>query len=214
MLINTNVLPLTKVPSKLILDFAAVATSVNWDLPEFKRNGDILPSRTVKIPYNRRPEPFQEETDLVCRIRKAVEPISDWVQNQFPEYILFKGEINYISPNSTIPFHVDYCWFHANTRRIHIPIITQPGSFWLQHGKATHMPVGMCYEVNNVELHSFCQKSDKGRVHVVIDIMKKDLYEQTVKDGIDVNAIIVDSTIFPPDELLNTQYKFLFDNSI
>ena len=211
MLLDTDVLPLLPVPPDLILNFAEIVSNVDWTLPEFNRNGDKLPSRTVIIPYGCRPEPFQQDTEVVLRIRKGVEPISAWLQDQYPEYVLFKGEINYISPNSTIPFHVDPCWFHAHARRIHIPITTQPGSVWLQHGQATHMPVGMCYEVNNVELHSFSQQSDQGRVHVIVDIIKKDVYQQAIKDGIDVNSVITDSQACSAEKMLSTQYKFLFD---
>jgi hypothetical protein len=73
------------------------------------------------------------------------------------------------------------------------------------------MPVGMCYEVNNVELHSFSQQSDQGRVHVIVDIIKKDVYQQAIKDGIDVNRVITDSQACSAEEMLSTQYKFLFD---
>jgi hypothetical protein len=207
MKIDHNIKKLGSVPNELIEQFANSISDVNWDLPEFKRNGDALPSRTVVIPFGNRPEPTQEQTDTVLHITTAVKPITNWLSDCFPNSILFKGEINYISPKSIIPFHIDPCWFHENSSRIHIPITTNDQTFWMSGTKLYNMPLGNYYEVDNRVLHSFWNNGDTSRIHLVIDVMSKNIYDHAIATGIDVNQQNIDPLVTDPTEILDLLTK-------
>jgi hypothetical protein len=65
------------------------------------------------------------------------------------------------------------------------------------------MPVGHFYEVNNRVLHSFWNNGTTGRVHVVLDILDKNLYNQAIEQNIVIDSFTIDPTITEPKNILD-----------
>ena len=204
MLIDTAVKSLGTVPQKLIDEFANVCQQVDWSHEDFGRGNNLtIGSKVVRIPYGVRQDPYQPDTPQVLMVRDAFKKIDQWAHTQLSDKIFVKGEINYMFPNSILDFHYDPCWFHEHGSRIHIPIFTNPQCYWLQGKEKTFMPVGHLYEVNNRVLHSFWNNGTTGRVHVVLDILDKNLYNQAIEQNIVIDSFTIDPTITDPKNILD-----------
>ncbi len=188
MFIDQDIRVLGKVPQNLLENFSRELNLIeDWAHSDFDRAGGITLPKTVYYSYGRRPEPFQVESEQVLKIRSAFRPLSDWVETVFPNHVLFKCDISCALPHSIIPYHYDHCWFNEHASRIHIPIITNDQCFFLSEDRLNHLPAGSYYEVNNRILHSFWNKSSSNRIHAILDIFDKDIYNKAVTDGIDFN---------------------------
>jgi hypothetical protein len=73
--------------------------------------------------------------------------------------------------NSVIPTHTDQGEFLNTTRRIHLPIITNPGCTFTVGEETRHLPVGQMWEINNTGLpHSVNNGGDTPRIHLIVDV--------------------------------------------
>ena len=193
MLLDTNIKTLFSITHDLLEDFSTTCHSVDWARDEMTRTGDPLISRTIRIPFGYRKDPYQELTEQVVQVQQAFfNGIYPWLQNKFPNFVFYKGEINYLYPGMILPFHVDACWFHEHGSRIHIPVISNDEAVWITETDSGSMSVGTVYEVNNRVLHSFWNKGTTGRLHIVIDLIQKDVYQSAIDNGIDMNKFTVD----------------------
>lgn len=67
-------------------------------------------------------------------------------------------------PRSTYSFHHD-----PDSWRVHIPLITNPDSFMVVHGKLWHMPVGNAYLMQVQHHHLALNAGETNRIHIVFD---------------------------------------------
>jgi hypothetical protein len=72
---------------------------------------------------------------------------------------------------STISPHVDLTDTLTKVHRCHLPIITNKKIMFCIQNNFYHLEEGKFYEVNNSGVHSVTNDSDKGRVHLMIDIL-------------------------------------------
>jgi len=68
-----------------------------------------------------------------------------------------------------IPPHVDNGFSLLNCRRIHIPVQSTDGVEFTVGGEQRVMKEGELWEINNAREHSVVNRSDKERVHLIID---------------------------------------------
>lgn len=75
-----------------------------------------------------------------------------------------------LKPGGFIPPHTDagkYCEIH---RRYHLPIITNDQVEFTSEGETYYLEEGTLYELENKKEHSVHNKSDKNRLHLLIDM--------------------------------------------
>lgn len=73
--------------------------------------------------------------------------------------------------HSVIPTHTDQGEFLNSTRRIHLPIITNPGCTFTVGTETKHLPVGQIWEINNTGMpHSVNNGGDTDRIHLIVDV--------------------------------------------
>ena len=206
MIIDRNVKKLGIVPQNLIDDFAQILHTVDWNHADFDRTGDYLKARTVFIPTDARPHPYQVDSEQIISVRQGFDPLKKWINEVFSGDVFIKYDINYIPSKICIPYHYDHCWFHEYASRVHIPIISNANAFWMAREQKCLMPVGYYYEVNNRELHSFYNNGEAGRIHAVIDIMKPDVYNKAIAENIDLNSTTIETVYIDPKEILGDNY--------
>jgi len=74
-------------------------------------------------------------------------------------------------PYRNINKHVDGGSSLGYARRCHIPIITNEKVLFNVKDNSMNMKEGICYEINNVLLHSVENPTSLDRVHLIIDIL-------------------------------------------
>jgi hypothetical protein len=67
--------------------------------------------------------------------------------------------------------HSDVGDYLGAVRRFHVPIITNPDVDFRIDSETINMKTGEIWEINNSKLHYVNNRSDKDRVHLLIDIM-------------------------------------------
>lgn len=71
--------------------------------------------------------------------------------------------------------HRDGGYYLAGVHRCHIPIITNDKVDFMIGSDTINMKPGICYEINNTEVHAVYNKGKQDRVHLLIDIIPVEL---------------------------------------
>ena len=75
-----------------------------------------------------------------------------------------------LKPNGVIPEHRDIGRCFEITHRVHIPLVTNDDVLFTVGEETIIMQSGELWEINNANrLHSVINKSDRDRVHLIID---------------------------------------------
>ena len=74
-----------------------------------------------------------------------------------------------LGPGAEVPRHIDIHYYWRTHRRLHIPVITNPGVIFTCDGKSVHMKAGECWAFDSFALHYVENKSNHRRVHLVLD---------------------------------------------
>lgn len=82
--------------------------------------------------------------------------------------------------------HIDIAWIHSLSRRLRIPLVTNPRSILVSLTNATdiaidHLEVGNLYETNNQTPHAAANFGDADRWHLVADVIDNEAYEYLSK---------------------------------
>jgi aspartyl/asparaginyl beta-hydroxylase (cupin superfamily) len=77
-----------------------------------------------------------------------------------------------------VPHHRDSGWYLSNVRRFHIPILTNDEVSYTVNDELKFMKVGECWEINNTAYHSVFNDGDTDRVHLVVDIIPKEVLNE------------------------------------
>jgi len=123
-------------------------------------------------------EPYGEWEDAWFEWQDVIEPVmNDVLQSGFGvesgHYV--KVILAYMPGNSSIAEHKDLSVEWEVSRRIHVPIITNPDvSFIVDSIKVPMLP-GISYDIANTRLHSVDNKSDSYRVHLIFDYVDANL---------------------------------------
>jgi hypothetical protein len=73
----------------------------------------------------------------------------------------------YVMPNTCYNWHTD-----PGKNCIHIPLITNPGSWFVYENRCFHMPSnGSIYLVNNLRPHSFMNSGKEPRLHLTFEFI-------------------------------------------
>lgn len=77
-----------------------------------------------------------------------------------------------LKPQGNIPLHVDGSFSLEYTHRVHIPVITNKLVEFTVNNVTINMKAGSLYEINNCLSHGVINKSNKDRIHIIIDIIE------------------------------------------
>jgi hypothetical protein len=124
----------------------------------------------------------ETETDLKSMLMPWVEPYVS--ANEVIVYL----DVSSLPPGAQSKAHVDYTWFHLMSKRIRIPLITNPKSTFSlltdnSSIKTYNLKVGKVYETNNSVIHMAANLGDTPRWHIVADILDKRIYEYLIENN-------------------------------
>lgn len=105
---------------------------------------------------------------------KEFNEIVEFLESKF-NGVLCRAEIVKMKANVKIRKHVDGGSFLQYARRCHVPIITNENVFFTVFDNTVNMKAGTLYEINNTLPHSVENNSDQDRVHLILDIMPKEM---------------------------------------
>jgi hypothetical protein len=83
--------------------------------------------------------------------------------------VVGRSRLMRLAPGASVTQHTDSHYFWRHHLRIHIPIITDPDVAFYCDTEEVHMAAGESWTFNNWLVHSVENRSDKTRIHLVID---------------------------------------------
>jgi hypothetical protein len=74
-----------------------------------------------------------------------------------------------LAAGADVPIHIDVHYHWRTHRRLHIPVITNPGVLFTCNNETVHMEAGDCWLFDSFSLHKVQNKGSERRVHLVLD---------------------------------------------
>jgi hypothetical protein len=74
-----------------------------------------------------------------------------------------------LAAGADVPIHIDVHYHWRTHRRLHIPVITNPGVFFTCNNATVHMKAGECWLFDSFSLHKVQNKGSEQRIHLVLD---------------------------------------------
>jgi len=74
-----------------------------------------------------------------------------------------------LAAGADVPVHIDVHYYWRTHRRIHIPVITNPGVLFTCNRETVHMAAGECWLFDSFALHKVQNTGSERRVHLVLD---------------------------------------------
>ncbi len=181
MFFDKDLKEITKVPSDILEHFANEVQFVDWNLSDFDRQEiTLVEGRLCLLPFLISKPDQLTHTPSRKKIWDAALPIIEFVKDIIPNGKIIRGEIVNLVPDRSLTPHIDVYWFHRESRRIHIPITTNDQCFLTFEDRQHHLSVGSMYEINNRIIHSAFNNGLTNRVHVILDIMDSNLYNDAL----------------------------------
>lgn len=111
-----------------------------------------------------------EVRELYHEFQDELKPLLDFIaafyqDNGFVVRLIFAK----LLAGGKIPRHADGGFSLMNSHRIHIPIVTGDNNIFLVNGEQKNMQVGEMWEINNELPHMVENRSDKDRIHLIVD---------------------------------------------
>ncbi|QYK14060.1 aspartyl/asparaginyl beta-hydroxylase domain-containing protein [Shewanella rhizosphaerae] len=97
--------------------------------------------------------------------------------------VIGRSRLMRLAPGCEVPLHSDINYHWHNRVRIHIPIVTDEAVQFHCDDKQVHMGEGECWIFDSWKYHKVVNKSDKMRVHLVIDTMGSSRFWQMVNEA-------------------------------
>ncbi|AQA00236.1 hypothetical protein BWQ93_18565 [Sphingopyxis sp. QXT-31] len=131
-------------------------------------------------PGNRDPEDHYENPGWHVW-RGLLQPVMDaaiapyaFVDPAFPKAMLARLEAGQL-----IDLHRDGAGSNLRTHKIHVPLITNPGAFFLCGPNRHHLAYGRAWEVNNIAPHGGVNEGDADRIHFIFEVFDRAATENT-----------------------------------
>lgn len=127
------------------------------------------------IPFNYEWMPGQNHRNTpVNKLSPAAEKDLVKIYKMLEDYAngtVIHSEIISMKPNSRIRTHKDRGDLFYLMRRFHIPLKTNPETFFIVDEEKFFLEEGHIYELNNSRYHGVRNESNKYRIHLIIDVM-------------------------------------------
>lgn len=182
-----------QVPTQLCDKLRDLLKDINWQDGRYNRSEKTLKKGfVIEMPYAI--QAFYQMTPEDEPLRQAAQALVDWINDldEFKDMEPVRGEIAALLPGVMLERHIDQSWFHANSRRMHVPLFTS-GKSWhlaetLNGDAAWHMAPDNLYELNNRIVHTAGNGGTRPRVHLIVDFMPRSYLAQRMAEGINPNA--------------------------
>lgn len=183
MLLDTDLIDLNIDTLQFLTDTSLKILSVDWSNDEFNRTEVTLKDgRLCLLPYLiSKPEqlvPSQSKSVLI----NAISPLINLILEKMPDYKIVRGELVNLLPGVSLVPHIDIYWFHRESKRIHIPILTNTNAVLTFENRPYHLNVGKVYEINNRIIHSGHNNGTTDRVHLILDLMPVSKFNLAVQE--------------------------------
>ena len=172
---------LTAAPESIISQAISEVSSMDWDDTlngsiEFDNN-----DRTKVLMWsqlNELGDTVEEiNTTVVSNqiapvIYPGIHSLIDWFKNSTGSSYIGKVRIVSLLPGKDIPDHVNDSPYYSKYTRYHIPLVTHPDVKIVETltSEEENMTVGNIYRLSNTKSHSFTNKSNINRIHLIIDL--------------------------------------------
>jgi hypothetical protein len=85
-----------------------------------------------------------------------------YINSIINEHGLVRTRIMRMKPKTCLYWHNDY------TKRLHIPVVTNPHCFLIVDGEQMHLPAtGKAYVIDTTKMHTALNASKQDRIHIV-----------------------------------------------
>ena len=74
-----------------------------------------------------------------------------------------------LAAGADVPIHIDVHYHWRTHRRLHIPVVTNPGVLFTVDNETVHMEAGDCWLFDSFSLHKVQNKGSERRIHLVLD---------------------------------------------
>lgn len=172
MLLHTDLIDLDIDTLPLLKEASLNILSVDWSKEEFNRTEVTLKDgRLCLLPYLiSKPEQLVFSQNRYTLIN-AVTPLINLILEKIPNYKIIRGELVNLFPGISLDPHIDIYWFHRESKRIHIPIVTNDDAILTFENRPYHLDIGKVYEINNRIIHSGYNNGITDRVHLILDLI-------------------------------------------
>lgn len=165
--------------SKKVLDLSEDYWKVVIDRGDHGVHSKVEPILLIDFPLSWTGEGYPSIDNLNNfsfgnEVRKIIEDLENRYSGKVGRVLLLK-----LQPQSSIPKHVDHGYYLTVNHRCHVPLYTRPGVDFTVDTDTVYMDVGTCYEINNSRLHHVENNTDLPRIHLLVDIIPKDLIKTT-----------------------------------
>ena len=179
MLLDQDVKIIGEISLSKIIHAKNVALETDWYDQKFDRPEiSLKDGRLCTLPYPIRSELQKEYSLSQEKLIEAVMPIVNEALAYIPTFVPVRGEVVNLPPGKALTPHIDVYWFHKYSRRVHIPVYTNKLCTQIFEEREYHLEVGNAYEINNRILHSARNSGTESRIHIIVDLMSQERYEE------------------------------------
>jgi hypothetical protein len=125
-------------------------------------------------PGNRRPDEFYD-TPAWRVWRALLQPVMDaairdygFCAPEFPKVMFAR-----LAAGNRIDLHRDGAGSNLCTHKIHVPLITNPGAYFLSGQESIHLAFGRAWEVNNIDPHGGINEGEDDRIHLIFEVFDR-----------------------------------------
>ncbi|WP_260582045.1 aspartyl/asparaginyl beta-hydroxylase domain-containing protein [Sphingopyxis sp. PET50] len=125
-------------------------------------------------PGNRDPEDHYENPAWHAW-RGLLQPVMDaaiapygFADPAFPKAMLAR-----LQAGQRIDLHRDGAGSNLRTHKIHVPLVTNPGAFFLSGPNRHHLAYGHAWEVNNIASHGGVNEGGADRIHFIFEVFDR-----------------------------------------
>ena len=181
MFFDDDLKEISNIPSNVLENLTNQIKFIDWNLSDFDRQEvTLVEGRLCLLPFLISKADQLTTTSSRKKIWDSTLPIIEFIKDILPEGKIIRGEVVNLIPDRSLTPHLDVYWFHRESRRIHIPITTNDQCFLTFEDRQYHLPVGSIYEINNRIIHSAFNNGMTNRVHVILDIMDLNRYNDAL----------------------------------
>lgn len=139
--------------------------------------------------YNPKKNQIFSNLDFDHALNRISIPIVEEIQKVIPGCVPVLTQLATILPQQTLKWHIDVFMYQQFTNKLHIPIITNPNTFFevFVDGKINriNMTAGGIWNIDNLAIHRSVNRGDAFRTHLIIDVMEETTLNELLDTGID-----------------------------
>lgn len=148
-------------------------TPEQWDAWEYRQQMFAVHKATKSFPFiwsgNEDPRMATVLHNQDTALWDLVKPVVSSLESRFAGRAT-KAMLAKLPASKSIAPHADGAQLQV-IHRIHVPLVTAPDVVFTVSGIDYHLPIGMAYELSNVEVHSVQNSSEVDRIHLMVDIL-------------------------------------------